>query len=93
MTVGSSTDSCAEAAAERPSMNTVASGVRVTDACVAAIRLITQAGISAAGTTPAKPCATAAAAKNRGKMTLTLGRSRAISGDLRQSRVISRGEA
>ena len=82
MTGGSSTDSCAEAAAERPSMKTVARGVRVTDACVAAIRLITHAGISAAGTTPAKPCATAAAAKKRGKMTPTPGRSRAISGDL-----------
>jgi len=63
-------------------MKTVARGVRVTDACVAAIRLITHAGISAAGTTPAKPCATAAAAKKRGKMTPTPGRSRVISGDL-----------
>ena len=49
-------------------MKTVAIGVRVTDACVEAIRLITQTGMSACGRSVAKPCAVAAAAKKRGKM-------------------------
>ena len=68
ITGGKSTDSCDDADAERPSMNTVASGVRVTDAWVAAMRLITQTGMSAMGSKVVKTCATAAEAKKSGKM-------------------------
>ena len=57
MTGGSSTESCAEAAADKPSMKTVAKGVRVTDACVLAIRLITQTGRSAGDKKAAQLCA------------------------------------
>ena len=68
MTGGSSSDNSAVAMAERPSMSALASGVRVTEACVAAMRLITRTGSSAVGNSAAKPCARAAAAKKRGKM-------------------------
>jgi hypothetical protein len=76
MTGGKRTESCVQAVAERPSMKTVANGVRVTEAWVDAIKLITHTGINADGTSVLKPCAMAEAAKKRGKMMPDTGRKK-----------------
>ena len=55
ITGGSNNDTSVNATAERPSMSALARGVRVTEAWVAAMRLITRTGSSAVGSSAAKP--------------------------------------
>ena len=50
ITDGSIIDNCVEAEADNANMKMVASGVRVTEACVAAIRLIIATGLTHCGT-------------------------------------------